>query len=69
MIIVYDSSRGFHAEIEKFCEDWNWKYVTRDKIRGSEASLVIIYDFVDFDFEVFTRAKNEIIIITMQNKR
>ena len=47
----------------------DWKYVSRDEARGSEADVVIIYDFDEFDFEIFTRAKHHLIVITLKDKR
>ena len=47
----------------------NWKNCYKNEIRGFESSLVIVYGFEDFDYEVFTRAKHHLIIVTVQDSR
>ena len=55
-------------DIEDYCKERNWRCTSDSSIRGSEASVTILYDFVDFyDFyyyEWFTRAKTQLIIVT-----
>lgn len=48
----------------ELCEEMGWRYYKKKQITGSEASIVILYDLLDFDHEAFTRARNELIIVT-----
>ena len=57
------------AEISSLCSKLEWKYFHKDEVRGSESSMVIIYDFHEFDFEAFTRAKHNLLIVTISSKR
>ena len=57
------------SEISLLCSKFEWKYCDREDVRGSESTLVIIYDFDEFDFEAFTRAKHNLLIVTLSNKR
>ena len=68
MIISWDS---LHLEImlENYCQKQSWKYCHRHQVRGSEASTVIIYDFEQFSYESFTRAKHQLIIVTVKDKK
>ena len=43
-------------------------FCVRSQITGSEASVVIVYDFDNFDREAFTRAKNQLIIVTTSRR-
>ena len=56
-------------ELKFFCKAWNWKYYSRNEVRGSEASFVIVYDFDDFEYEICTRAKHDLLFVTFVDKR
>ena len=56
-------------QIEKLCSELKWKYCFQDTISGSEASIVVVYDHEAFEYEVFTRAKNHLVIVTTQRKQ
>ena len=56
-------------EISSLCSKLNWKYYKYDQVRGHESSMVIIYDFFRFDFESFTRAKHNLLIVTISGKK
>ena len=58
-----------NEQIEKLCSELEWKYCFIDTIAGSEASVVIVYDHKAFEYEVFTRAKNHLIIVTTKEKK
>ena len=47
----------------KWCKEQNWKFVHVDEIMGSEASVVILYDYDDEQTELYSRAKNCLIIV------
>ena len=56
-------------EISSLCSKLEWKYCHRFEVFGSESSVVIIYDFPEFQFEAFTRAKHNLLIVTLSDKR
>ena len=47
----------------------NWKYVSMTEAVGIEFSTVIIYGLKEFHFEAFTRALNQLIIVTTAKSR
>ena len=49
-------------KISELCKDNNW--IQSYYVTGSEASTVILFDLFEFNYETFTRARNELIIIT-----
>ena len=57
------------AEIEKYCSDQKWRCTENDNVKGSEASVTILYDFDRFDYEHLTRAKTQLVIVTIQGKK
>ena len=57
-------------EIEKFCgrkkkKGKKWECSSDKNIRGSEASVTILYDLDFFNYEQLTRAKQKLIIVTI----
>ena len=57
------------TEMESLCEKFNWKYCERREIHGSEAQMVILFDFPYFYYEACTRAKHQLIIVTLAGKQ
>jgi len=57
------------TKLRAFCHDMSWKCYEEGDIVGSEASTVIIYDLEELHFEAFTRAINNLIIITTNSGR
>ena len=55
-------------EIDQLCSDLNWKCASSE-VTGSEASTVIVYCAGQFDYEVFTRARNQLIIVTLSTEK
>ena len=55
-------------DIEQFCDQQNWRCTEKWNVRGSEASVTILYDFDDFYYEYFTRAKTQLVIVTIAGK-
>ena len=60
------------SKLKDLCENHanpKWKCASRDEIVGAEASTVIIYNLEEFHFEAFTRAINNLIIITTSSSK
>ena len=68
-LIIRDRFQEKEPLIEALCLKLNWKYCSRVEVTGSEASQVIIFDFSDFIYESFTRAKHNLLIVTFVGKR
>ena len=51
-------------EISELCKENNWRQSPCYNVTGSEASTVIVFNLYEFNYEIFTRARNELIIIT-----
>ena len=45
----------------------NWKYHERAEVIGTESAVVIIYNHYHFRYESYTRAKHQLIIITISS--
>ena len=54
-------------EIKEFCREKHWRCTHLGNVRGSEASVTILYDLDDFWYEVLTRAKTQLVIITISD--
>ena len=67
MVIYYNPSNL--NEIAKFCQEKEWKCTSDGNVKGSEASVTILYDYDRFFFEGFTRAKHQLVIVTIENKK
>ena len=53
-------------EIEKFCRKRKRvSSIGSKNVRGSEAQITILYDFDKLEYEYWTRAKNQLIIVTI----
>ena len=51
-------------DIEEFCLQQNWRCTESFNVRGSEASVTILYNLFVFDYEHFTRAKSQLVIVS-----
>ena len=49
--------------LSNWCKEQNWKFVSINEIMGSEASVVILYDYDEEQTELYSRAKNCLIIV------
>ena len=49
--------------LSNWCKEQNWKFVHINEIMGSEASVVILYDYKYLQTELYSRAKNCLIIV------
>ena len=56
-------------EIEEFCTDKKWRCTDGWNVRGSEASVTILYDLDYFYYEYLTRAKTQLVIVTIDGKQ
>ena len=68
VMVIYDSKPSNLDEITKFCQEKEWNCTDNWNVRGSEASVTILYDYDRFYFEGFTRAKHQLVIVTIENK-
>ena len=57
------------VELEKFCNDKKWRFTPRWNVHGTEASVTILYDFDKFVYEFLTRAKAQLVIVTIEGKK
>ena len=55
-------------DIEEFCTEKKWRCTKDNDVRGSEASVTILYDFDDFIYEYLTRAKTQLVVVTIDGK-
>ena len=56
-------------DIEEFCKDKTWRCTDRWNAVGSEASVIILYDLDDVFYEFLTRAKTQLVIVTIAGKQ
>ena len=67
VMLMYDRPSNLN-DIEVFCKDQKWKCTELNNVRGSEASVTILYDLRDFRYEHLTRAKTQLVIVTIDGK-
>ena len=67
MLICYNPTNL--NDIKKFCTVKKWRCTERLNVRGSEASVTILYDLNFFDYEYLTRAKTQLVIVTIDGKQ
>ena len=53
-------------DIEDFCKYKEWRSTLNLNVRGSEASVTILYDLYALMYESLTRAKTKLIIVTVE---
>ena len=56
-------------DIEEFCKAQKWRCTSNVDVRGSEASVTILYDLYSFRYESLTRAKTQLVIITIDGSQ
>ena len=66
MLIYYNYLSN---DIKEFCKQQKWRCTERLNVRGSEASVTILYDLDDFYYEYLTRAKTQLVIVTIDGKQ
>ena len=66
VMLVYYNPRN---DIKEFCAEQKWRCAGRLHVDGSEANVTILYDCDVFDYEYFTRAKTQLVIVTIDGKQ
>ena len=56
-------------QIEEFCREQGWRCTDCYNVRGSEASVTILYDLDSLAYEFLTRAKTPLIIVTIEENQ
>ena len=69
MVICESFSRYDFNDMKDFCRQQNWRCAEKIDVRGSEASVTILYDLDHFYYEHFTRAKTQLVIVTIVGKQ
>ena len=67
MIIYEDESES--DDISEVVKESKIKVVARSEVRGAEADVVFVHDFEYCEYEIFTRARHELFIITYSNTK
>ena len=72
VMLIWDDSGNNEPsnlnEIEEFCHQKNWRCTGKENVRGSEASVTILYNLYDFEYEHLTRSKTQMVIVTIAGK-
>ena len=72
VMLIWDKYKGKSSDlndIEEFCRQQNWRCTDWRNVRGSEASVIILYDLNYFNYENLTRAKTQLVIVTIAGKQ
>ena len=69
VMLIHEYNTSNLNEIQEFCREKHWRCTARWNVRGSEASVTILYDLDDFFYEYFTRAKTQLVIVTIDGKQ
>ena len=64
VMLIHCSPYNPYNNIEQVCKEQNWRCIDVKHITGSEASVIILYNLFNFDYEAFTRAKTQLVIVT-----
>lgn len=70
VMVIYDpSDHPFTLQpLKKFCNERDWMCYSSSDIVGSEAETVVIFDLPEFHFEAFSRAINDLVIVSTRRK-
>ena len=68
VMLIFKKPSNFNG-IEAFCKKQKWRCTEWYNVKGSEASVTILYDYDGFDYECFTRAKTQLVIVTVHGHR
>ena len=68
VMLIYDNPSNLN-DIEEFCTEQKWRCTEDVNVRGSEASGTILYDLDFFRYEDLTRAKTQLVIVTIAGKQ
>ena len=64
VMLIYCRNPPNLYDIENICKEQKWRCTDEKHITGSEASVIILYNLFQFDYEAFTRAKTQLVIVT-----
>ena len=59
------SKKDQFTKVLKWCHEQNWETALTYEFQGSEASIVILYNCSNLEFEAYSRAKDLLIIVDM----
>ena len=68
VMLMHDNPSNLN-EIKEFCTDKHWRCINFYHVRGSEASVTILYDLDLFWYEILTRAKTQLVIVTIAGEQ
>ena len=66
VMLMYEEDTSNVEEIQAFCREKEWGCTESVNVTGSEASITILYDIDKFYYELVTRAKTQLVIVTIQ---
>ena len=71
VMLMWDSSNepSNLNDIKSFCAKQKWRCTSRSNAVGSEALVTILYDLKMFDYEDLTRAKTQLIVVTIYGRK
>ena len=71
VMLIWDSwNEPFNLnDIEEFCSEKKWRCSESENVKGSEAFVTIMYDFDNFSYQHFTRARTQLVIVTIDGKQ
>ena len=75
VMLIWDENTYMHmdasnfSDIEEFCRKQKWRFTEKSDVRGSEASVTILYDLDVFQYEFLTRAKALLVLVTIDGKQ
>ena len=61
--------RPIPKQIKGFCRRRKWRCTQAGNVRGSEASVTILYDIDIVIYETLTRAKTQLVIVTIDGNQ
>ena len=67
-MLIHKSYSDNLNEIKEFCTEKMWRCTEWMNVVGSETSVNILYDFDDFYYEDLTRAKTQLVIVTIEGE-
>ena len=66
VILFCDDTYAINYEaVREYCLSQKWNCSADENMRGSEATVAILYDLDTFEYEQLTRAKQTLIIVTI----
>ena len=78
VLLLYDATHRTNTtstnytdigNIDKFCSEQKWSCTSNGNVTGCEASVIILYDFNFFHYEQLTRAKTQLVVVTIDGKQ